>query len=45
MVKQKKQTKKKLKISEKAIVQKGKSAMGGCGKNFNNDCGISARTG
>jgi hypothetical protein len=46
MNKQKKQTKtKKLKISEKAIIKKGKSAMSGCGKSFDNDCGISARTG
>ena len=46
MIKQKKQTKKKkLKISEKAIIKKGKSAMGGCGKAFDNDCGINARAG
>ena len=46
MNKQKKQTKtKKLKISEKAIIKKGKSAMGGCGKAWDNDCGINARAG
>jgi hypothetical protein len=35
---------KKLKISEKAII-KQKSTMGGCGRAFDNDCGISARAG
>tara|TARA_B100000929_G_C15130650_1_gene291114 strand:- start:155 stop:304 length:150 start_codon:yes stop_codon:yes gene_type:complete len=35
---------KKLKISKKAII-KQKSTMGGCGRAFDTDCGISRRAG
>ena len=46
MANQKKETKKKkLKISEKAIVKQGKSAMSGCGRTGDAQCGISARMG
>ena len=45
VVKQQKQTKKKLKVSQKAIVKQGKPAMSGCGKNSDASCGISIKYG